>query len=153
MPDPVEAERNCGICNYLKQLQPERTLWEDEYWVCGPLLDVPGWTMVMTRRHVEGLWSLSDEEAVRFGLIMRDIAEVVKDVTGAQRVHFAAMGEVAPHYHNAILPRLADEEPVWDSMAMVERARITADLDAALPIEAMLRARLADINSYDKLAG
>lgn len=67
MPDPVEAETNCGICSYLKQLQSERTLWEDEYWVYGPLLDVPGWTMVMTRRHVEGLWSLVTKRRFALG--------------------------------------------------------------------------------------
>ncbi len=147
MANAAGTDMTCSICSYLNDLPSERILWEDEYWICGPLLDVPGWTMVMTRRHAEGIWSLSDAEASRFGPLMRDIAQTVKAVTGAQRVHFAAMGEVAPHYHNAILPRRPGEQPVWDSMALVTRAAADADPHAASHIEKALRAQLGAMAS------
>lgn len=132
----------CSVCQYMERLTPDRILWEDDYWIGGALLDVPGWIMVMTKRHAEGIWSLSDEEAVRFGPMMRDIAGVLKDVTGAERIHYAAMGEVAPHYHNAIMPRLLGQKPVWDSMDMVVRARADADAQASRDIELILQEKL-----------
>ncbi len=132
----------CSVCQYMENLSQDRILWEDDYWIGGALLDVPGWVMVMTKRHVEGIWALSDEEAVRFGPMMRDIAGTLKDVTGAERIHYAAMGEVAPHYHNAILPRRPGETPVWDSMAMVARAKEDADPVGSRAIEDRLRESL-----------
>lgn len=137
----------CSVCQYMENLSKDRILWEDNYWIGGALLDVPGWVMVMTKRHVEGIWALSDEEAVRFGPMMRDIAGALKDITGAERIHYAAMGEVAPHYHNAILPRLPGGKPVWDSMAMVARAQEDANPDASRTIEDMLRERLGSFRS------
>src|SRR3546814_11678741 len=135
MADKGGTATGCSICEYIKNLTPDRVLWEDEYWLGGALLDVPGWIMVMTKRHVEGIWSLNDAEAARFGPMMRDIAGVIKDITGAERVHYAAMGEVALHYHNAILPRLPGQTPVWDSMNMVTRAHDDADAVAARDME------------------
>ena len=142
MADRDEGKEVCGICAYLRDLPAERIVWEDDYWICGGLLDVPGWTLVMTKRHTEGIWSLDDEEAARFGPMMRDIAGVVKEATGAERIHYAAMGEIAPHYHNAILPRLPGEVPVWDSNALVTRAEGNGDPVAALRIELELKDRL-----------
>src|SRR3546814_2948704 len=91
MADKGGTATGCSICEYIKNLTPDRVLWEDEYWLGGALLDVPGWIMVMTKRHVEGIWSLNDAEAARFGPMMRDITGVIKDITGAERVHYAAM--------------------------------------------------------------
>src|SRR3546814_9051368 len=100
--------------------------------------------MVMTKRHVEGIWSLNDAEAARFGPMMRDITGVIKDITGAERVHYAAMGEVALHYHNAILLRLPGQTPVWDSMDMVTRAHDDADAVAARDMERVLAGRRSE---------
>lgn len=145
MVDRAEGAAACSICQFMQDLDPKAVLWEDEYWICAPLLDVPGWTLVMTRRHAEGIWALSDEEAVRFGPMMRDITNVVKQVTGAERVHYAAMGEVALHYHNAILPRLPGQKPVWDSLDMVARAQKDADPQESSRTEAILRERLGKL--------
>src|SRR3546814_5413535 len=98
--------------------------------------------MVMTKRHVERIWSLNDAEAARFGPMMRDITGVIKDITGAERVHYAAMGEVALHYHNAILPRLPGQTTVWDSMDMGTRANDEDDAVAARDMERGLAGRL-----------
>jgi diadenosine tetraphosphate (Ap4A) HIT family hydrolase len=141
--EPLEPSRDCAVCHYMLDLPRHRILWEDEFWICGTLLDVPGWTMVMTKRHAEGIWSLNDDEAIRFGPMMRNVARVVKDVTGAERIHYAAMGEHSLHYHNAVLPRLAGEVPIWDSMDMVARARALADPLAALEMEESIQQRLS----------
>lgn len=142
MADEAQVTAACSICQFMWDLDPGAILWEDDYWVCASFMEVPGWTMVMTKHHAEGIWGLSDEEAVRFGPMMRDIAAVVKDATGAERIHYAAMGEVALHYHNAILPRLPGQKPVWDSMALVARAQTDADPDAAEELKNVLRREL-----------
>ncbi len=140
--EEAEIATACGICQFRQQLDPSTILREDDHWLAAPLLDVPGWAIIMTKRHAEGIWTLTDEEAARLGPMLRDIAGAVKQVTGAERVHHAAMGEVALHYHAAILPRLPGQKPVWESMNMVARAQVDANPDAALNMGKRLREHL-----------
>jgi diadenosine tetraphosphate (Ap4A) HIT family hydrolase len=142
MTDEAQVAEACSICQFMQGLDPGAILWEDDYWVCASFMQVPGWTMVMTKRHAEGIWGLNDEEAVRFGPLIREIAAVVKDAIGAERIHYAAMGEVALHYHNVILPRLPGQKPVWDSMALVDRAHTDAEPEAAEDMKNVLSRRL-----------
>lgn len=128
----------CAICDNLKKLTPERIVWEDNHWIISGLLDVPGWLLVMTKRHVEGTWSLNDDEAAGMGRLMRDACGAVKRMTGAERVHYTAAGEVALHYHTGILPRLPGQTPVFDSMELVRRAKEIADPAAAIDMEKIL---------------
>src|SRR5690606_22990436 len=77
--------------------------------------------IVATRRHAEGSWGLSDQEAAGLGPLLRNLCSAVKTVTGAERVHVAAAGEVALHFHYLIMPRRPGEAPVLDSMEIARR--------------------------------
>jgi len=138
-----ERVDGCAVCNSLKALTPERTLWESDEWIAGSMLDVPGWIILATKRHAEGAWSLDDAEAAAFGTVAREIAQTLKDVTSAERIHQAAMGEVALHYHIGFLPRRAGQTPVFDSTELVRRASDEQDLAATLNVERLFKETLA----------
>jgi diadenosine tetraphosphate (Ap4A) HIT family hydrolase len=128
----------CSVCDYLRKLTPDQTILQNEHWIAGPMLDVPGWVMLMTRQHREGVWSLSDAEAASLGTMARDIAGALVKTVGAERVHMAAQGEVALHYHCGLLPRRPGETPVFNSMDLVTRAEHAADPAEARAVAARL---------------
>jgi hypothetical protein len=59
-------DADCGICRTLKGAAPDSILFRNELWrVCAidPPTGVPGWMMLMTRRHVSGPAAFDDREA------------------------------------------------------------------------------------------
>jgi diadenosine tetraphosphate (Ap4A) HIT family hydrolase len=100
---------SCAVCNKLRA-RDAAVLFENELWhvraaddPCG----VPGWMMLITRRHVSGPASFDDREASSFGPTLRHLQRVLLDVTGALRIYTAAMGESSPHFHAHMVPRYA----------------------------------------------
>jgi diadenosine tetraphosphate (Ap4A) HIT family hydrolase len=95
----------CGICQSLGG----PNLHEDELW-CVRHADpagVPGWMMLISRRHVAGPAHFDDREAAVFGAALRHFERVLEQVTGALRIYTAAMGESHPHFHAHMVPRYA----------------------------------------------
>lgn len=75
----------------------------------GPGFEAPGWMFVeLHSRHAEGPWSLTPDEAASLGPLLSRVSSAVRDVTGAERVYWIAFGEVWPHFHMLLLPRLPD---------------------------------------------
>jgi diadenosine tetraphosphate (Ap4A) HIT family hydrolase len=68
---------------------------------------VPGWMMLISRRHVAGPAHFNEEEAESFGLALRHFERVLEEITGALRIYTAAMGESSHHFHAHMVPRYA----------------------------------------------
>ncbi|HJN92385.1 MAG TPA: diadenosine tetraphosphate hydrolase [Dehalococcoidia bacterium] len=95
----------CGICKMVADGTP---LYENGLWAVHRLPDgigVPGWLMLLSRRHVAGPAHFNDAEAESFGPTLRHLERVLEDVTGALRIYTAAMGESFPHFHGHMVPR------------------------------------------------
>ena len=103
-------DADCGVCRKLKSANPESILFQNELWhVCAtdPPTGVPGWMMLITRRHVSGPAAFDEREVVSFGPSLRHLQRVLLEVTGALRIYTAAMGESSPHFHAHMVPRYA----------------------------------------------
>lgn len=140
--DPAGAVHECVICDYVRSLPPEKHLWDDDDWLAGPVMDVPGWVMIMTKRHAEGTWALNDAEAASFGIVLRDLMGLIKELTGAPRLHYMVAGEAVLHYHTVIIPRLEDQVPIWATADLVRRGQELADPPAANAMTERLLERL-----------
>lgn len=81
----------------------------DDLWHVRPAepAGVPGWMLLISRRHVGGPAHFDDREAQAFGPALRRFARVLEQVTGALRIYVAAMGESHPHFHMHLVPRYA----------------------------------------------
>jgi diadenosine tetraphosphate (Ap4A) HIT family hydrolase len=97
----------CGVCRTLAS--PSPGLYEDDLWSVRPAepAGVPGWMLLMTRRHVAGPAHFDDREAAVFGIALRHFERILEQVTGALRIYTAAMGESHPHFHAHMVPRYA----------------------------------------------
>ena len=96
---------DCGVCQSLAGA----SLYEDDLWCVRPAepAGVPGWMMMIAKRHVAGPAHFDDREAAAFGPALRHFERVLEQVTGALRIYTAAMGESHPHFHAHMVPRTA----------------------------------------------
>lgn len=87
-------------------------VYVDAHWRVAHAFDtsLPGWLVVVSKRHVESLDALTHEEAAALGPLLRRLTSALKDVTGAVKTYIALFAEGAGfrHLHVHVVPRMAD---------------------------------------------
>ena len=98
------AEASCPICA-LHGNQAELTaheIWRNDLWLLrhhprpAPLA---GWCLLDSRRHCGGPINFVPEEAQDWGVVVQRASQLVRAVTGCERVYAIAFGEGARHLH------------------------------------------------------
>ena len=71
---------------------------------------LPGWLVLVVRRHIEAVDELTDEEAAELGHLLQRTSLALKEVTGCVKTYVMQFAEMAehPHVHFHVVPRLAD---------------------------------------------
>lgn len=135
----------CAVCATLSGSERIEPIYEDALWHIRPAPSppgVPGWMMMISRRHVAGPAHFDDAEARSFGLALRHFERVLEEVTGALRVYTAAMGESSPHFHAHLVPRTASMPKdakgwgVFDLERAAKAGEIVVDLNESRRIAA-----------------
>jgi diadenosine tetraphosphate (Ap4A) HIT family hydrolase len=143
----------CAVCATLSGPGRLEPLYEDALWHVRPAPSppgVPGWMMMVSRRHVAGPAHFDDAEARAFGLALRHFERLLEQVTGALRVYTAAMGESSPHFHAHLVPRTqimpkdAKGWGVFDLERAAKAGEITVDPEEARRIAAAYARALAE---------
>jgi len=99
---------SCGMCT--KLATTDEPVFENELWHVRPIdapSGVPGWMMLVARRHVAGPAHFDAREVASFGPTWCHLQRVLLEVTGALRICTAPMGESSPHFHGHLVPRFA----------------------------------------------
>jgi diadenosine tetraphosphate (Ap4A) HIT family hydrolase len=77
----------------------------------------PGWSVLVLRRHATELYDLMRDERARVMDEVSDVARALKLAFDARKVNYALFGNVVPHMHWHLIPRLASDpaprEPVF----------------------------------------
>ncbi len=78
---------------------------------------LPGWLVIVARRHIEALHELTPPEAAELGLLIRQVSIALRDVTGCLKTYVIQFAEAAehPHVHFHIVPRMADQPEAYRS--------------------------------------
>ena len=138
---------SCTICDLETSASEPLGGWvvRTEKWsACvAPGFEVPGWLFLQLRRHGEGAWSMDAAEAAEFGVLVAQLSAAIRVATGAERVYLAAYGELFPHFHVLLHPRLpgAPEAERGPSL-FAHRERLVA-LDEAGVMAGAIREALA----------
>jgi diadenosine tetraphosphate (Ap4A) HIT family hydrolase len=143
---------SCAVCASLSGAERRAPIFENQLWHIrhddAPSA-VPGWLMMIARRHVGGPAHFNDEEARSFGPALRHVSKLLEEETGALRIYTAALGESSPHFHAHLVPRYAEmprEARAWSVFDLQRVARAgeipPADPDAVRRICEALRRRL-----------
>ncbi|MFD0563374.1 HIT family protein [Kitasatospora saccharophila] len=81
----------------------------DEHWRVVHAVDcaLPGWLVLLPRRHLESLAELTDAEAASLGVWQVRLARALGEVTGCRKAYVAQFGEAAgfAHVHFHLVPR------------------------------------------------
>lgn len=131
---------NCHVCKAFADDQ--RFVYDEGPWFAFAT-DVPGWLMLGTKEHQEGMWNLSADDAVALGPAIRALGSAVKQVTNAHRVHMVFLGETGLHFHLGFFPRAEGDPPLLDSAPLGAAAQTQADPEQARVLEQRIRLTLA----------
>lgn len=72
---------------------------------------LPGWLVLVARRHIEAIDELSHDEALELGALIRQVSVALKQVVGCVKTYVIQFAEATehPHVHFHIIPRMADQ--------------------------------------------
>ena len=134
--------KTCKTC----ELIANRDAGTAPFWDCidrTPFWDVahsyntalPGWLVLVVRRHIEALDELTDPEAAELGHLIRRTSLALKEVTGCVKTYVIQLAEAAehPHVHFHIIPRMADQPAnrhstqIFGYLNVPEEERVSAD--------------------------
>jgi len=114
MPGALE----CYTCSRERDfdLLPVRErIGHDEYWRLAHAIrsGLPGWLVLLPRRHVTAIADLTDPEAARLGTWQVAASRALHAVTGCTKTYVAQFAEAEgfSHLHFHLIPRLADQPP------------------------------------------
>jgi diadenosine tetraphosphate (Ap4A) HIT family hydrolase len=84
----------------------------DDHWRLATAFDssLPGWLVLLPRRHVDGLHELTAEEAGELGHLLRAASIALTEVTGCRKTYVALFAEAEgfAHLHVHVVPRHED---------------------------------------------
>jgi len=108
----------CFTCELLSHRdRGQAPLWDNihrtDYWdvVHSYNTALPGWLVLVIRRHIESLDQMTDAEALELGLLIRKTSVALKEITGCLKTYVIQFAEAKehPHVHFHIVPRMADQ--------------------------------------------
>jgi diadenosine tetraphosphate (Ap4A) HIT family hydrolase len=109
--------KTCKTCQLIARRDAGNApLWDSIYRT--PFWDVahsyntslPGWLVLVVRRHIEAVDELTDEEAAELGYLLQRTSLALKEITGCVKTYVMQFAEMAehPHVHFHVVPRMAD---------------------------------------------
>jgi diadenosine tetraphosphate (Ap4A) HIT family hydrolase len=136
------ASGGCGVCDLHADdaKQHGYEISRGPLWILRHHPDpspLEGWLFLDARRHLGGPIDFQPEEAAAWGPEVQRASQLVKQLTGCDRVYALAFGEGARHLHMHLIPRFASEpaSEAW-KVADLYRAMVAGQRPAA-PAEAV----------------
>lgn len=111
---------NCLTCQLLAERdRGTRPLWDNiyraQYWdvVHSYNTSLPGWLVLVARRHLAAVADMTDAEAVELGRLQRLVSMALTQATGCVKTYVIQFAEAAehPHVHFHVIARMADLPP------------------------------------------
>ncbi len=125
------ARRNAG------EAPPWDAIYRSQFWdvVHSYNTSLPGWLVLVARRHMAAIDEMSDEEAVELGRLLRRVSVALKEATGCIKTYVIQFAEAAdhPHVHFHVVPRMADQPEdrrgpnIFRYLGVAEKDRVDED--------------------------
>ncbi len=93
-------------------LPPRERVYDDGRWRVAHALSstLPGWLVVLPKRHITSLAELTPAEAAALGPLLRRLSAALAEVTGCAKTYVALFAEAEgfEHLHFHVVPRVPD---------------------------------------------
>ena len=123
----MEPKRHCLSCNGnadIDRLPMRERIAVDEFWRVAHAFDsaLPGWLVLLPRRHVTTIAGLTDAEAASLGPWQVRLSRALGAVTGCAKTYVAQFAEAEgfAHVHFHIVPRWNGDHNFMTSVAAVK---------------------------------
>lgn len=131
-------------------LPPRERIAEDEHWRVAHAVStaLPGWLVLLPRRHVTTVAGLTDAEAAALGSWQVRLSRALQEVTGCDKTYVVQFAEAEgfDHVHFHVVPRMPDlpedhrgpgvfhylATPPDERVSAAEMDRVSAALTACL---------------------
>ena len=108
----TEACYSCDRTSTLDTLPPRELIGLDEHWRVAHAINtaLPGWLVLLPRRHVTAIADLTDAEAAGLGSWQVRLSRALRAVTGCTKTYVVQFAEEAGfgHVHFHVVPRAGD---------------------------------------------
>lgn len=114
----MQNTNQCQTCELVArrdrgEAPPWDAIYRSQYWdvVHSFNTSLPGWLVLVARRHIAAVDEMSDAEAVELGRLLRRVSLALKEATGCVKTYVVQFAESPdhPHVHFHIVPRMADQ--------------------------------------------
>lgn len=109
---------DCPVCasnRGQRRISPGPVIHEGSSWLVehGYPSSLPGWVVIVLRRHAEALHELTGPEARELGLLLRRVARALREELGCAKEYSVCYGEARgfSHLHVHVIPRAPDLPP------------------------------------------
>ena len=91
---------------------------------------LPGWMVLIVRRHIEAVGELTAVESAELGDLIRRVSIALTAVTGCAKTYVVQFAEAAdhPHVHFHIIPRMADQPDAWRGAGIFKALGVDEDV-------------------------
>ena len=104
---------------------------------------LPGWLVLVARRHVVAIDELTDEEAAELGVLLRRVSAALRVATGCVKTYAVQFAEQAehPHVHFHVIPRMAAQPDdrrgprVFAYLGVPDEERVSEERMNAIAVE------------------
>ena len=155
---------DCLVCrnnDQFDELPPRERVAADPYWRVAHAFNstLPGWLVLVPRRHVTSIADLTDAEAAVLGTWQVRLSRALRDVTGCVKTYVMQFAEQQGfgHVHFHVVPRMADLPDDHRGPAvfqyLVRPPRQGIDEERRDDLAAALRARLDQRSERGDLGG
>ncbi|MBC7878658.1 MAG: HIT family protein [Anaerolineales bacterium] len=114
---------------------------------------LPGWLVLVVRRHMGAIDELTNEEAIELGILLRQVSLALKETTGCIKTYAVQFAEMAghQHVHFYIIPRMADQPEnrrgtnVFEYSGVSEEERVSEETmnEIAMKVQKILLSSLS----------
>ena len=126
----------CHTCELTaRRDKGEAPLWDNifrtQYWdlVHSYNTSLPGWLVLVARRHLAAIDEMSAAEAAELGLLLQQVSASLKQVTGCQKTYVMQFAEHPqhPHVHFHVVPRLNEQPETHRGPRVMKYLQVTED--------------------------
>ena len=120
-------------------------IYQTAYWDVAHSYDtaLPGWLVLVARRHITAIDELTEAEAMELGQLIRRTSLALKEVTGCLKTYVVQFAEQAehPHVHFHIIPRMRDQPEerhgalIFGYLGVPEEERVREDVMNAIALK------------------
>ena len=90
---------------------------------------LPGWLVLVSRRHIAAIDEMSEAEAAELGILLRQVSLSLKQVTGCLKTYVLQFAEHPrhPHVHFHVVPRMKDQPETRRGSKIMEYLKVAED--------------------------